>query len=91
MGKNYKPAKPGDKDRPSKESWEKAQGGDDINKHYFKSEKEALQDAKKIGLEGFHTHKTDDGETLYMAGPDHKTFMKKHEELTKAGYYNKKK
>ena len=25
MGKKYKPAKPGDKDRPSKESWEKAQ------------------------------------------------------------------
>lgn len=25
MGKKYKPAKPGDKDRPSKESWKKAQ------------------------------------------------------------------
>lgn len=25
MGKDYKPAKPGDKDRPSKESWKKAQ------------------------------------------------------------------
>lgn len=27
-GKNYKPAKPGDKDRPSKEAWEKAQGSE---------------------------------------------------------------
>lgn len=27
-GKNYKPAKPGDKDRPSKEAWKKAQSGD---------------------------------------------------------------
>jgi len=27
-GKNYKPAKPGDKDRPSKESWKKAQGAE---------------------------------------------------------------
>jgi hypothetical protein len=27
-GKNYKPAKPGDKDRPSKESWKKAQGSE---------------------------------------------------------------
>lgn len=27
-GKNYKPAKPGDKDRPSKESWDKAQGSE---------------------------------------------------------------
>lgn len=26
QGKNYRPAKPGDKDRPSKEAWEKAQG-----------------------------------------------------------------
>jgi hypothetical protein len=25
-GKNYKPAKPGDKDRPTKEAWKKAQG-----------------------------------------------------------------
>jgi hypothetical protein len=27
-GKNYKPAKPGDKDRPSQESWKKAQGSE---------------------------------------------------------------
>ena len=27
-GKNYKPAKPGDKDRPSKEAWKKAQGSE---------------------------------------------------------------
>ena len=26
MGKNYKPAKPGSKDRPSKDAWKKAQG-----------------------------------------------------------------
>lgn len=27
-GKNYRPAKPGDKDRPQKEAWEKAQGAE---------------------------------------------------------------
>lgn len=27
-GKNYRPAKPGDKDRPSKDAWEKAQGSE---------------------------------------------------------------
>jgi len=27
-GKNYKPAKPGDKDRPQKDAWEKAQGSE---------------------------------------------------------------
>lgn len=32
MGKNYKPAKPGDPDRPNKEAWKKAQsdGGDEM-------------------------------------------------------------
>ena len=29
MGKNYKPAKPGSKDRPSKEAWKKAQSADE--------------------------------------------------------------
>ena len=83
MGKNYRPAKPGDKGRPTQEALRRAQGNPDPMKHYFKTKKEALDDAKKLGLEGFHTHKTEDGETLYMAGPDHKTFMKKHKEIMK--------
>ena len=29
MGKKYKAAKPGDKDRPSKKAWEKAQSADE--------------------------------------------------------------
>lgn len=29
MGKDYRPARPGSKDRPSKEAWEKAQGADE--------------------------------------------------------------
>lgn len=29
MGKDYKPAKPGSKDRPSKEAWKKAQSADE--------------------------------------------------------------
>ena len=33
--------------------------------------------ARRLGLKGIHMHKTKDGKTLYMAGPDHKTFMKK--------------
>jgi len=97
MGKNYRPAKPGDKGRPTQKALKRAQGNPDPMKHYFKTKKEALDDAKKLGLEGFHTHKTEDGETLYMAGPDHETFMKKHKEVlkmkNKAGYkpYKKKK
>lgn len=53
----------------------------DVSKHYFKTKKEALKDAKKMGLKGIHPHKSEDGDTLYMAGPDHKTFMKRHDEI----------
>jgi hypothetical protein len=55
----------------------------DVKKHYFKTKEEAMKDAEKMGLNGIHTHKTEDGETLYMAGPDHETFMKRHEEILK--------
>ena len=83
MGKNYKPSKVGDKDRPQKDAWERAKGKDDPNAHYFDSKEKALKDAKKLGLEGFHTHKTEDGKTLYMAGPSHEAFMKKHKQVLK--------
>ena len=55
----------------------------DVNKHYFENQKDALEDAKKLGLKGVHTHKTKDDKTLYMAGPDHETFMKRHMEMLK--------
>ena len=83
MGKNYKPAKPGDKDRPTQEALKRAQGSPDVMEHYFKTKEEALKDAKKLGLKGFHSHKTEDGETLYMAGPNHEAFMKRHKEVLK--------
>ena len=83
MGKNYKPAKVGDKGRPQKDAWERAKGKDDPNAHYFDTKEKALKDAKKLGLEGFHTHKTEDGKTLYMAGPNHEAFMKKHKQIVK--------
>ena len=54
-----------------------------VKKHYFKTKEEAIKDSEKMGLKGIHTHKTEDGETLYMAGPDHETFMKRHDEILK--------
>ncbi len=54
-----------------------------VKKHYFETKEEALEDAKKMGLKGIHPHKTKDGKTLYMAGPDHETFMKRHDEILK--------
>lgn len=83
MGDNYKAAKPGDKDYPSKEAIKRAKGSLDINKHYFKTEEEALQDARKMGLKGIHMHKTKDGQTLYMAGPNHQAFMNRYKEIQK--------
>ena len=54
-----------------------------VMQHYFETKEEALKDAKKMSLKGIHPHKTKDGKTLYMAGPDHKTFMKRHDEILK--------
>jgi hypothetical protein len=83
MGKNYKAAKPGDKDRPTQEALKRAQGAPEVMQHYFETKDEALKDAKKLGLKGFHSHETKDGKTLYMAGPSHEAFMKRHDEVMK--------
>ena len=55
----------------------------DISKHYFKTKEEAMKDAEKMGLKGIHSHKGKNGETLYMAGPNHEAFMRKHKEVLK--------
>ena len=55
----------------------------DISKHYFKTKEEAMKDAEKMGLKGIHSHKGENGETLYMAGPNHEAFMRKHKEMHK--------
>jgi hypothetical protein len=83
MGDKYKPAKPGDKDYPSKEAIERAKGADDPSKHYFETKEEAIQDARKLSLKGIHMHKKDDGKILYMAGPSHEAFMKRYQEMQK--------
>jgi hypothetical protein len=98
-GKNYKPAQKGDPDRPDEKSWKKAQeskkksesykkknksyGSPDVGDHYFDTKEKAMKDAKKMGLKGIHTHKTEDGKTLYMAGPNHEAFMKRHKQIIK--------
>ena len=61
----------------------KSYGSPDMNDHYFDSKEKAMQDSKKMGLKGIHTHKTEDGKTLYMAGPNHEAFMKRHKEILK--------
>ena len=66
-------------------------GAPDMNKHYFETKEEAMKDAEKLGLDGIHTHKTEDGKTLYMAGPNHEAFMKRHKEVMKEKEDSKKK
>ena len=34
-----------------------------------------------MGLKGIHVHEMEDGTMMYMPGPDHATFMKKHKEI----------
>ena len=58
-------------------------GSPDPMDHYFDSEEEAMKDAEKMGLKGIHTHKSEEGKTMYMAGPNHEAFMKRHEEILK--------
>jgi hypothetical protein len=49
-GKDYKPAKPGDKDRPSKEAWKKAQDkkSDAENDDDYKKEEKLTEKQKKL-------------------------------------------
>ena len=61
----------------------KSYGSPNMNDHYFDSKEKAMKDAEKMGLKGVHTHKTEDGKTLYMAGPNHEAFMKRHKEILK--------
>jgi len=51
--------------------------------HYRETKEEAMADAIKFGLEGYHTYKNDKGKTLYMAGPDYKTFSSLWENIRK--------
>ena len=53
----------------------------DMAKHYFKTKEEAMEDGKKMGLAGVHTHTDKNGKVMYMAGKDHASFMKKHKEM----------
>ena len=82
-GKNYKPAKPGDKDRPQKDAWDRAKSGsEDMKEYVFKSKEAAEKKAADIGLKGAHQHRLGDGSIVYMPGAKMKDFQ---------DWYNKKK
>ena len=51
--------------------------------HYRETKEEAMADAVKFGLKGYHSYKNDKGKTLYMAGPDYKTFSSLWENIRK--------
>ena len=80
--KNPSASKCKKEDRPSAKNWKKAVANPDVEKHYFNTKEEAMKDAKRLGLKGYHEHKAKDGSSLFMAGPNHESFIKKHKELT---------
>ena len=44
--------------------------------YMYKTKEEAEKAADALGLKGTHTHKGEDGSTLYMPGDSHAAFMK---------------
>jgi len=48
---------------------------DNLQKGY-KSKAEAEKAGIALGLKGSHTHKTEQGEEIFMPGPNHQAFMK---------------
>lgn len=68
-GKNYKPAKPGDKDRPSPDAFKKAQSVASVMEYAFDSKEAALSAAKKMGLDGVFSH-TSNGKTYWFPGSE---------------------
>ena len=61
----------------------KIEAADDPMDHSFPTAKEAMKDAKKLGLQGVHMHKGKDGKPVYMPGKSHDEFMKCHKEIMK--------
>ena len=61
----------------------KIEAADDPMDHSFPTAKEAMKDAKKLGLQGVHMHKGKDGKPVYMPGKSHDEFMKRHKEIMK--------
>ena len=61
----------------------KIEAADDPMAHSYPTAKEAMKDAKKLGLKGIHMHKGKDGKPVYMPGKSHDEFMKRHKEIMK--------
>ena len=59
--------------------------------HMYESKEDAIKKAKQMGLDGYHEHKMEDGMTMYMPGPNHEEFLKRHKEIAEGYGYKKKK
>jgi hypothetical protein len=96
-GKNYKPAKPGDPDRPSKDAWKLAQSQaqklSGMMEHAYDSKEAAMSAAKKMGLDGVFSH-TSNGKTYWFPGCEMKEledWIEVEEELAEAKQKSQKK
>ncbi len=55
----------------------------------YKTQEEAKKAADRMGLKGVHTHKGEDGSTMYMPGSSHEDYMRYRE--SKKDMHGKKK
>lgn len=83
-GKKYRPAKPGDPDRPDPDAWKKAQS--DEREYMFSKKEDAEKVAEELGMNGVHSHKSEDGRTLWMPGNSHEEFMTWYNKKSKGAY-----
>jgi hypothetical protein len=67
--------------RVTKEKIKVLNASKDPMDHMYESKRDAIKKAKEMGLKGYHEHKMEDGLVMYMPGPDHETFMKRHKEM----------
>ena len=66
------------------DAWEKAQS--DEQEYMFSKKEDAEKVAEELGMDGVHSHESEDGRTLWMPGNSHEEFMTWYNKKSKGAY-----